>query len=482
MADLLSIFNVLSYNPFLLILGTSFIIGIAVFANIILANFFEAQTNLESVYISALILALLITPPKSLTDMAFISLAFWATLFTMASKFIFTINKKHIWNPVAIALVITALVFNLPASWWVGTASMAPFVLVVGILIVRKTLRSDIVLAFLATAFVVIISSHFTDANSIFITTKKIILDTPLLFFSFIMLTEPLTMPPTNSLRISYGAIVGFLFAPFLHVGPIYSTPEIALALGNIFSYLVSPKDKLFLKLKDKKQITENIYDFIFEKKEPLKFQPGQYLEWTLGHQSADSRGNRRYFTIASSPTEKDIIIGVKFYDTGSSFKKAMLSLKQNDTIVASQLSGEFILPKDKTKKLVFIAGGIGITPFRSMLKYLIDTNENRDVVLIYSNRNSSDIAYKDILQEAEARLGTKIIYVITKEDKVSDSLNTYYGHITKDMISKYIPDFHERFFYISGTHEMVTSSEKTLIESGLNKTQILIDFFPGFV
>jgi len=114
-----------------------------------------------------------------------------------------------------------------------------------------------------------------------------------------------------------------------------------------------------------------------------------------------DSRGNRRYFTIASSPTEKELRLGVKFYPNGSSFKKALASMNEADTIIASQLSGDFIMPSNKKKKLVFIAGGIGITPFRSMIKYLIDTKQKRDIVLIYSNRTKTDVIYKNIFDSA---------------------------------------------------------------------------------
>lgn len=480
-AAILGGIGILAYNPFFLLFGVILILWFSTLVNWIFAKTFNAQTNVESVYISALILALLITPLKSFTDTHFFALTFWAVLLTMASKFILTIHKKHLFNPVAVAILVTALLMNLPASWWVGTASMLPFVCIVGFLIVRKTIRADLVLSFLTVASVMIIWSHFTGAASILATSKKLFLDTPIIFFATIMLTEPLTMPATRYLRILYGILVGFLFAPFIHIGNIYSTPELALVLGNIFSYIVSPKEKLFLKLKEKKQITHNIYDFVFTTNTPLSFRAGQYLEWTLGDMGADSRGNRRYFTIASSPTEKDIILGAKFYEPGSTFKKKLLALKEGDSIIASQLSGEFVLPKDKTKKLVFIAGGIGVTPFRSMIKYLIDTGEKRDIVFIYINSTEGDIAYEEIFNEAK-KLGIQTIYVISKKDKPENNPALYYGSIDRKLIVQAIPDFAERYFYISGAHQMVTSLEKITWEMGVKKDHIKVDFFPGFV
>ena len=171
------------------------------------------------------------------------------------------------------------------------------------------------------------------------------------------------------------------------------------------------------------------MYDFIFAKPH-LKFEPGQYLEWTLGHERTDSRGNRRYFTIASSPTEPNLRLGVKFYDNPSSFKKKMLAMEPGDEIMAGQLAGDFILPRDPEKKLVFIAGGIGITPFRSMVKYLMDRGEKRLIALLYSNRTVSEIAYRDVFDEGARMIGLKTIYAITGAGETPPEGNGHKGHI----------------------------------------------------
>jgi ferredoxin-NADP reductase len=304
----------------------------------------------------------------------------------------------------------------------------------------------------------------------------------PLLFFTFIMITEPLTTPPSRFLRILYGTLIGFLFAPQVHLGTLYFTPELALLFGNVFSYLVSPKKRLTLKLKQAVQITPDTAQFIFKPDSPLSFKPGQYLEFTLGHDKADNRGNRRYFTIASSPTEKELFLGVKFYANGSSFKKALANMNNGDTIIASQLSGDFILPRNKKKKLVFVAGGIGITPFRSMIKYLIDLKQKRDIILIYSNKTEADIAYGDILEQASRDFNLKIIYLLTDLKNGQKNGNWLRGHIDEKMILEKIKDWKERTFYISGPPTMVSNTEKAIKNLGLNSNQIKTDFFPGFV
>ena len=178
------------------------------------------------------------------------------------------------------------------------------------------------------------------------------------------MLTEPLTMPPTRTSRILYGAIVGLLFTSIIRLGSFYFTPELALLVGNIFVYVVSPKGRFMLTLIEKNEIVAGTLEFVFTPDKPLTFRPGQYLEWTLGHTPSDDRGNRRYFTIASSPTESTVRLGVRISESKSTFKRALKDMQIGDVVSASSLAGDFVLPEDAKKKLVFIAGGIGITPF----------------------------------------------------------------------------------------------------------------------
>lgn len=487
-AELLSIFKILPYGYFPIPLSVLFLVVTGWLINLIFVKTFETQANVESVYISALIFALIIKPPVILSDYSFL---FWATVLMVGGKFILAAYKKHLFNPVAISLVILSFSLNLSGRWWVGTASMLPFVLIAGFLIVRKIQRADLVFSFIFSALIVSVSLAVINGNNALYFIKQELIDSSLFFFAFIMLTEPLTTPPTKNLRIIYGTLIGIMFAPQVHIGSIYFTPELALVVGNIFSYLVSPKQKLMLVLKEKIKLSPDIYDFVFTVdgglKKPFSFTPGQYLEWTLGHKNPDSRGNRRYFTIASSPTEKEIILGVRFInqyeksDYGpSSFKQTLLSMNQGDKIMAGQLAGDFTLPKNKTQKLVLIAGGIGITPFRSMLKYLIDNNDKRPVSVIFVNRTAADIVYKNILDEAKEKLGINTIYSILKNDP-HQKWDGHVGYIDGKMIKQELPNFSESMFYISGSKIMIDNFQVALNEIGVSKKNIKTDFFPGF-
>jgi ferredoxin-NADP reductase len=125
-------------------------------------------------------------------------------------------------------------------------------------------------------------------------------------------------------------------------------------------------------------------------------------------------------------------------------------------------------LPEDKDIPLVFISGGIGVTPFRSIVWQMMKNGERRDVVHLYANRTEEDVAFKKLFEKAE-NVGVKTVFINTEKD----------GHIDEKMIRKYVPNYKERIFYVSGPKPMVEAFEKMLKEMGIKK--IKIDDFPGY-
>jgi ferredoxin-NADP reductase/Na+-translocating ferredoxin:NAD+ oxidoreductase RnfD subunit len=476
-AAVFGFFNILPYNPANLAFSTLLLLTVCWITNRIFVKGFGALPNNESVYITALILALIITPVAP-TDYAGVGFLIFAAAWAMASKFIFAIGKKHLFNPAAFGVAIAALVLSQAATWWVaGNLPLLPFVVLGGLLIVRKIHRFDLVLAFGSVALLTtILTSNGTDPITAITQT---LLHSAIFFLAFAMLTEPLTMPPSRVLRILYGALVGFLFVPNVHIGSIYFTPEIALLIGNVFAYIVSPKGRFMLTLIEKKELAANTYEFVFAPDHPLTFRPGQYIEWTLAHRFADNRGNRRYFTIASSPTENVVRLGVKFYKPASTFKRALWAMQEKDTISVSHVAGDFTLPRDAKKKVVCIAGGIGVTPFRSMVQYLVDTKDTRAVTLLYANRTAAEIAYKDVFDKAAESIPLKTVYALS--DEPSPLPGMYAGLIDAAMIAREIPDYKDCIFYISGPHGMVNAFTETLHDMGISRFNIKTDYFPGF-
>lgn len=471
-------FGLISASPLGIIVSAIFLISVCYITNTVFSSVFEAPTNVESVYITALILACIIAPFDGFADLVILG---FAGMLAISSKYILAIGKKHIFNPVAISVLLVSYGLGVSATWWVGTLFMMPVLVIGGLLVLRKTQRFSLVLSFYATSLILISIFTLLKGGSLITTASQVFLHSSFFFFAYVMLTEPLTTPPKRSSQMLYGGLVGLLFPPQVHFLSVYSTPELALVIGNVFSYLISPKTKLVLYLKEKLQIAPDIADFLFLPDKKVAYQPGQYFEWTLPHPQTDSRGNRRYFTLASSPTEDTLRLGVKFYDKGSSFKKGLDQLTGEMPIVAGQLAGNFLLPLDKAEKLVFVAGGIGITPFRSMLKYLIDMNEKRDIVVIFSNKYIEDIVYKDVLDEAARVLSIKTIYTLTDIEKIPQEWTGERGRISAEIINRDIPDWKQRYFYLSGPHGMVAGFERTLHEMGVMRTSVKKDFFPGF-
>ncbi|MCX6799641.1 MAG: hypothetical protein NT091_00640 [Candidatus Falkowbacteria bacterium] len=112
----------------------------------------------------------------------------------------------------------------------------------------------------------------------------------------------------------------------------------------------------------------------------------------------------------------------------------------------------------------------------------LADTNDQREITLIYCNKTIADIAYKEIFDEAKQKNNLKMIYILTNEKEIDNDTYICKNAINSAIIKAEIPDYSERIFYISGPHSMVNNFEKILIELGINKNKIKTDFFPGFV
>lgn len=216
------------------------------------------------------------------------------------------------------------------------------------------------------------------------------------------------------------------------------------------------------LKIKDIKKNDDECFSIIFEKPKGFNFYPGQYLDIKLPVE--DKFGDTRAFTISSSPTENFLMITPK--KGISNFKKYLELLKPGDIIESSHPAGTFTL--DETSPAVFIAGGIGITPFRSIIKYVVDQKIKTPITLVYSN-SDENFLFKDELdnwQKTNPRL--KIIYYISD---ILGRLQSLYP----------IPYPLNPIYYLAGGHGFVNDMEKILLELGIDETNIRYDRFDGY-
>jgi ferredoxin-NADP reductase len=223
------------------------------------------------------------------------------------------------------------------------------------------------------------------------------------------------------------------------------------------------------LKLTAKKAESPGVVSFIFKPDEPLTWKAGQFLHYVLNHAPTDDRGSDRWFTIASASHERHVMVTTRFASQKSStFKKTLKALKVGESIEVSDLDGDFIV-SDARKHYVFIAGGIGITPFRAILKEKAHAGTPLRATLIYANRKKV-AAYKNELEAMSRRNPNfKIHYLFSPQ------------RIDKDTIRELVPDLKKPHFYVSGPEPMVEGVGKMLQEMGVPKKQIKQDWFPGY-
>lgn len=221
----------------------------------------------------------------------------------------------------------------------------------------------------------------------------------------------------------------------------------------------------MLLKIKNFKAETSDHISIIFQKPNGFFYYPGQYLDIKLP--VVDERGNTRAFSISSSPTENFLMI--TFKKGISVFKKHLERLKIGDTIEASHPAGTFTL--DETEPAVFITGGVGITPFRSMLKHATTNHLKTPITLLYSN-SSNDFLFKnelDTYQTSNQHL--KLTYQNTKEN----------ARITRTQLEPIVQLNGSALFYLSGSPSMVSDISNQLKTLGADEINIRTDAFDGY-
>ena len=472
--------GLLPYSARDILLQTALLIFLCWGLNEGIARVLKIPANPESPVITALIISAIIGPLSLSTEWSWL---LGAAAVAIVSKYVFVLRRSHIFNPAAFGAAAAGLL-GFSASWWIGNAVTLPLVLLGGLLIAYKIRRLHLVVSFLIayTALLVlgmlfVRGGDFSHSGTLFDT---VFISSPLLFFSLVMLVEPLTAPQTRTMRIRFGALVGTMAViPYWFLSAPLSL-ELCLLFGNLLFCMMSLDFRQSFTLRKKELLSPELRGFWFEPTKSFSYLPGQYLEYTLAHPHADARGIRRYFTIASAPYEKHILLATRFSEPGSSFKKALGEMEEGDEIVAGKVAGEFVLSVDVKKKLVFIAGGIGSTPFRSVAKDLLEKNEHRDIVLLYAAREEKDLVFRDVFTEAE-KIGMKNVYILSEAEKVPPDWVGRTGRLDANMIEEEIPDAKERIFYVSGPEPMVKGISTMLIGMGIPRARILRDYFPGY-
>ncbi len=223
------------------------------------------------------------------------------------------------------------------------------------------------------------------------------------------------------------------------------------------------------LKLLEKHDEAAGIKTFIFENSENIFWKAGQYFRYKIENPSPDEKGIQRYFTNAAAPYENRIQISTRFMDPISTFKQDLDKIAIGSTIQASGPFGDFTLEDPADHEFIFIAGGIGITPFRSILLQLDNNKKPFRITLIYANRDQNIIFNSEFSGILERNSGFQFITAI---DPV---------RVDENFLNEKIPDLTNKIYYISGPEPMVKGVEDTLAKMGITEDKIKHDYFPGY-
>lgn len=229
--------------------------------------------------------------------------------------------------------------------------------------------------------------------------------------------------------------------------------------------------------IKEKREVAKGTLFVVFDLQgEEVDFRPGQYFWVELpnrGHD--DEKGLRRHISVVTSPTERGVLgLCTRLRDTA--FKTTLAELEVGDEVDVEDPKGDYRLPEDTSPHYVFVAGGIGITVFRSMLRYIADTGEPYRVTLVYSNRDRESTPFLDELQALEIP-GFSLVLTMTEDDGWDGETR----RIDADMLRDHLGDLGSHTFMVAGPPPMVESVVEALAGAGVPEEQVLPDRFSGY-
>jgi ferredoxin-NADP reductase len=233
--------------------------------------------------------------------------------------------------------------------------------------------------------------------------------------------------------------------------------------------------------LRRREEIADGTMAFHFEKPGGFVFKAGQFGDFTLINPGeTDAEGNIRGFSLASAPYESDLMFATRMRDTA--FKRVLKTMKVGTEVSLDAPYGSFTLHNNSRTPAVFLSGGIGVTPVRSIVLQAAHDNLPHQIFLFDSNRRPEDAAFLNELMEAqEKNPNYTFIGTMTEMEKSSRKWNGETGYITKPMLVKYIDDLTLPIYYIAGPAAMVTAMRKTLNDAGVDDDNIRIEEFSGY-
>jgi ferredoxin-NADP reductase len=235
------------------------------------------------------------------------------------------------------------------------------------------------------------------------------------------------------------------------------------------------------VRLKARKTLCAETTAFYFGRPDEFKFEAGQFANFTLlGSAHTDLKGNTRALSIASAPHEKNLMVAMRLRATA--FKQSLNSFPVGTELLLQGPYGWMTLSKNGSRPVVLLAGGIGITPFRSLIWHAAESLSPRKILLFYSVRVPEEAAFLEELKEMEQfNERYKLICTVTQPEKAKAPWHGDTGRISIEMLSKWIPDLAVPVYYIAGPPEMVSGVRQILIGSGISEEDIRAEEFSGY-
>ncbi|WP_394938704.1 FAD-dependent oxidoreductase [Psychromicrobium sp. YIM B11713] len=441
----------------------------------LLARLFRVRAHLESSLITGLLIYFLFWPTLVPSELAGIALA---AAIAGASKFLLAYRRRHIFNPAAIgAFVVYFTGLNL-STWWTATPAMLWVLVPAAFIVLYRTSKLIFAGIFIVIAEAIITGRLLLSGSDLGAALSQPFSSLPVLFFAGFMLSEPLTLPPRRYQQWLLAAVVAVLFSVPFHFGIVFSSPELALLIGNLLAFAVSQRSGLRLTFRGSRELTPTSREYRFSLPRPARFAAGQYMELSLPHRRADLRGMRRVFSLTTDPDDGSrVAFGLRLAEPSSSFKKELNSLKPGSTITATGVWGDFVLPTGN-HPLLLLAAGVGITPFLSQLRALHHRPaEHRDVVLVYVLSSIEEFGYRDEILELCAAEGIRLLLCAPQNPGVSEYLAT--GYPSVEQLGHAVPDIAQRRVYASGSPAFVAHAKHIGHRAGARKVHT--DSFLGY-
>jgi ferredoxin-NADP reductase len=231
----------------------------------------------------------------------------------------------------------------------------------------------------------------------------------------------------------------------------------------------------------ERREVAEGTMAFHFAKPAGFQFSAGQSVRLTLiDPPETDAKGNTRPFSVASAPSEDHLMIATRMRD--SAFKRVLKSMTARGKVQISGPAGRFSLDEGATRPCAFLAGGIGITPFISMLRQAAAERSRRKFYLFYGNRRPEDAAFLDELRELHARNPNyRLIATMAEMEKSRQPWPGETGLIGKDLLARHLEDFAAPAYYIAGPPAMVETMQEMLARAGVDAEDVRTDEFYGY-